>query len=194
MVYDFLITLKKPDYRIVDQVSQLMYIFALLVFGFYYYRYPQSGAGYLYFGAGIILSWMYTIIKKRKTGQAFFRLGLLIGAVGWFIGPQRNMGMAILYAIAGLLEKQVKFPQEIGFSENEISFNTFPRKVLKWNEISNALIKDGLITIDQKNNQLFQKEIEGYVSSDIEKEFNDFCYRCINAINKKDEAANRGLF
>lgn len=193
MVYDFLITLKKTDYRIVDQVSQLMYIFALLVFGFYYYHYPKSGAAYLYFSLGIILIWIYTIIKNRKNGQAFYRLGLLIGAVGWFIGPQRNIWMAILYALAGLLEKQVKFPQEIGFSENEISFNTFPRKVLKWNEINNALIKDGIITIDLKNNKLYQKEIEGYVTADIEKEFNDFCYRCINAVNKKGEAGNLGL-
>ena len=101
--------------------------------------------------------------------------------------------MAILYAIAGLLEKQVKFPQEIGFSENEISFNTFPRKVLKWNELNNTLIKDGLITIDLKNNKLFQKEIEGYVTADIEKEFNDFCHRCLTAVNKKGEAANPDL-
>ena len=188
MVYDFLITLKKPDYGIVDQVSQLMYIFALLVFGFYYYHYPKSGAAYLYFGAVILLAWVFTIIKKRKSGQAFFRLGLLIGAAGWFLGPQRNIWMGILYALAGLLEKQVKFPQEIGFSEDNISFNTFPNKVLRWNEINNALIKDGLITIDQKNNKLFQKEIEGEITADIEKEFNDFCHRCITALNKNNEA------
>lgn len=190
MVYDYLVTLKKPDYRVADQVSQLMYIFALLVFGFYYYNYPKSGAPYLYFGAGIILCWIYALIKKRRNGQAFFRLGLLIGAVGWFIGPQKNIWMGILYTIAGLLEKQVKFPKEIGFSENEISINTFPRKVLKWDEINNALIKDGLITIDMKNNKLLQKEIEGYVTVDIEKEFNDFCKRCINAFNKNDEVLN----
>lgn len=187
MVYDFLITLKKPDYRVVDQVSQFMYLFALVIFGYYYYRYPKSGAAYLYFGAGIILCWIYTILIKRKNGHAFFRLGLLIGAVGWFIGPQRNIWMGILYALAGLMEKQVKFPREIGFSENEISFNTLPRKVLQWNEVNNALIKDNLLTIDQKNNNLFQKEIEGYVTADIEKEFNDFCNRCINAVNKNIE-------
>ncbi len=193
MVYDYLITLKKSDYRFVDQITQLMNLFALLVFGFYYYHYPKSGAAYLYFGIGIVLAWVYTIIKKRKNGQAYFRLGLLIGAVGWFIGPQRNIWMAILYAIAGLLEKQVKFPQEIGFSENEVSFNTFPRRVLKWAEIDNVLIKDGLITIDQKNNKLFQKEIEGYVTADIEKEFNNFCHRCLNTVVKKDEVLNSGL-
>ena len=190
MVYDYLITLKKPDYRVADQISQLMYLFALIVFGFYYYHYPKSGAAYMYFAAGIILCWIYALVKKRIKGQAFFRLGLLIGAVGWFLGPQKNIWMAILFSVAGLLEKQVKFPKEIGFSEKEISFNTFPKKVLLWNEINNALIKDGLITIDLKNNKLFQKEIEGHVSTDIEKEFNDFCKQHINAINNNDEVLN----
>jgi len=193
MVYDFLITLKKPDYGIVDQVSQLMYLFALLVFGLYYYHYPKNNAAYLYFSAGIIIFWIFAIIKKRKTGHAFFRSGLLISAAGWFLVPQRNIWMGILYAVAGMLEKQVKFPQEIGFSEDEITFNGFQKKILKWDEVNNALIKDGLITIDQKNNKLLQKEIEGYVTAAIEKEFNDFCHRCITSVSDNDEAANLPL-
>ena len=179
MIYDYLITLKKSDLGFVDQISQLLYFFALITFGFFYYHFPKSGAVYLYTGAGIILVWIFVSIKKRRKGSAFFRLGLLIAALGWFAGPQKNIWMAILYVVAALLEKQVKFPKEIGFSEKEISFNTFPKKTLQWNEVNNALIKDGLITIDQKNNRLFQKEIEGYVSTDIEKEFNEFCVRCI---------------
>lgn len=190
MVYDYLITLKKPDYRPIDQVSQFMYLFALVLFSYYYYHFPKSGAAYLYFGAGILLAWIYAIVKKRMKGHAFFRFGLLIGAAGWLVGSQTNILMGILYAIAGLLEKQVKFPKEIGFSESEISFNTFPRKVLQWNEINNALIKDGLITIDLKNNNLFQKEIDGHVSADIEKEFNDFCKQHINAFNNNDKVVD----
>lgn len=184
MVYDFLITLKKQNYKVVDQVSQLMYVFVLLVFGTYFYHYPKTGAAYLYFAAAIILTWIFTIIKKNKSGTAFFRFGLFISAAGWFFVPYKNIWLGVLYAIAGLLEKLVKFPQEIGFSENEISLNTFTQKILQWNEVNNVLIKDGLITIDHKNNKLFQKEIEGYVSADIEKEFNDFCFRCINKTDK----------
>lgn len=166
-----------------DQVSQLMYIFSLVTFGFFYYYYPKSGAVYLYIGAGILLSWIYTIIKKRRKGEAFFRLGLFLCALGWLLGPERNVWMAILYAVAGLVEKQIKFPAEIGFSNDEISFNTLPRKVLSWSEIKNVVIKDGLITIDQKNNKLTQKEIEGYVTADIENEFNEFCQKRIEASN-----------
>ncbi len=187
MVYDYLITLKKPDYRFADQVSQLMYIFALLTFGFFYYHHPQTGVVYLFIGAGILLCWAYSLIRKRKKGETLFRLGLFIAALGWVLGPERNVWMAILYAVAGLLEKQVKFPAEIGFTESEISFNSLPRKVLHWDEIKNVLIKDGLITIDQNNNKLFQKEIEGYVTRDIEKEFNEFCKRCIVAAEANAE-------
>jgi len=179
MVYDYLITLKKRNHGMTDQISQLMYIFALVTFGYSYYYHPKTGGVYLFIGAALLLFWAYTLIKKSKKGEAFFRLGLFICALGWVLGPERNVWMAILYVIAGLLEKQVKFPAEIGFAENEISFNSLPRKVLKWSEIKNVIIKDGLITIDQKNNKLYQKEIEGYVTADIENEFNNFARRCI---------------
>ena len=183
MVYDYLITLKKRDYRIADQVSQIMYFFSLITFAYYYYYHPKSGKIYLFIIAGILLSWIYSIIIKRRKGEALFRLGLFVSAVGWIFGPQRNVWMAILYAVAGLIERQVKFPAEIGFSEAEISFNTLPRKMLQWSEIKNVIIKEGIITIDQKNNKLTQQEIEGYVTKNIEKEFNDFANRCIAAAN-----------
>ncbi len=175
MVYNYVITLKKPDYRFADQVALIMLLFALLAFCYFYYIHPKFGFPYLFFAAGILLSAGFTFFKKRQVGLAYFRLALLIAAAGWFYGIERNTWMAILYAVAGLLERQVKFPQEIGFSKSEIIFNTFPKKRLAWNEVSNAIIKDGLITIDQKNNKLFQKEIDSGVSLQVEKEFNEFC-------------------
>lgn len=175
MVYNYVITLKQPDYRLADQVSLLMLLFALLAFSYFFYIHPKFGLPYLFFVIGILVSAGFTIFKKRQAGFAYFRFALLIAAAGWVYGIERNTWMAILYAIAGLLERQVKFPQEIGFSENEITFNTFPKKRLAWNEVSNAVIKDGLITIDHKNNKLFQKEIDSGVSLQVEKEFNEFC-------------------
>ncbi|MDQ6812838.1 MAG: hypothetical protein M3040_03740 [Bacteroidota bacterium] len=186
MVYDYLITLKKQDYKMADQISQLMYVFALVTFGYFYYYHFKTGVVYLIIAAAVLLFWAYTLIKKSKKGEAFFRLGLFVCGLGWVLGPQRNVWMAVLYVVAGLLEKQVKFPAEIGFSENEISFNSLPRKVLHWNDIKNVIIKDGLITIDQHNNKLYQKEIEGYVTADVEKEFNDFAKRQITQLNQHE--------
>ena len=175
MIYDYLITIKKSDNRLADQVSQLMYVFAIAAFGFFIYQSPKTSLPYILVIASIFIKWIFTILAKRKNGQAYFRLGLLFASIGWVIGFQRNVYMAVLYALAGILEKQVKFPQEIGFSDNGIYFNTLPRRTIQWNDVANVVIKDGLITIDQKNNKLLQKEIEGFVTEETETEFNVFC-------------------
>ena len=173
--YDYLILLKKSNDNLADQVSQLLYVFAIAAFGFFIYTYPSNSTNYIFVVAAMVINWSITIFNKRKNGVAYFRMGLLIAAVGWIIGFQRNLFMAVLYALAAILEKQVKFPPEIGFSETEISFNSLPRKTLHWAEVSNVVIKDGLLTIDQKNNNLYQKEIDGDVTPEIEAEFNAFC-------------------
>ncbi len=175
MTYDYLITLKKTGHSFADQVSLLLYVFAIAAFGFFAYQNPRQSLVYIAVIISIVATLILALIKKRKKGEAYFRLGLFIAVVGWLAAPQRNVWMATLYAIAGILEKQVKFPQEIGFTETEISFNSFPGKKLNWSEVSNIIVKDGLITIDKKNNQLYQKEIEGYVTKDVENEFNEFC-------------------
>jgi hypothetical protein len=181
MVYEYVITLKRPNYRLIDQVSQLMYFFALIVFGFSLYQNYQSGSGAVIFigifGVGIIGSWILTVLKKRAAGFGYFRLGLFIAAVG-FLSLQ-NYWMAALYALAGLLERQVKFPQEIGFSTEEVAFNSFPKKKVAWSELNNVVIKDGLITVDYKTNKIDQKEIDQEVAPQIETEFNQFCRQCL---------------
>src|SRR3954451_10551892 len=108
MVYDYLITLKKADYRFVDQVSQILYLFALLIFGYFYYNHPKTGLVYLVIDAAVLIAWVYTVFRRQRKGEAFFRLGLFIAALGWVLGPERNVWMALLYAVAGFLEKQVK--------------------------------------------------------------------------------------
>ncbi len=174
-IYDYLILLKKSNDNLADQVSQLLYVFAIAAFGFFIYTYPSNSTNYIFVIAAMVINWSITIFNKRKNGIAYFRFGLLIAAVGWIVGFQRNIFMAILYALAAILEKQVKFPPEIGFSESEISFNSLPRKTLQWSDVTNVVIKDGLLTIDQKNNKLYQKEIDGDVTAEIEAEFNAFC-------------------
>ncbi len=173
MVFDYLVTLKKSDDRLADQISQLLYTFSLLVFGWFYYRNPVNFF-YPIVCLALLLWWAYALLKKNKDGKVYFRAGLLICAAGWFLGTEPNLWMGVLYVAAALLEKQVKFPKEIGFTPEAITFNSLPRRTLKWSDVSNVLIKDGLITIDQKNNKLYQKEIEGYVTPDVETEFNEF--------------------
>lgn len=175
MVYDYVITLKHRNYATIDAISQLMYVFALGAFTYFTFAFPASKLYFLAVNFLIIINWIFCIIKRQKTGYTLFRLGLFFAVFGWLGSPGSRFILAILYAIAGLLEKQVKFPEEIGFSSTGVVVNTFPKKKFSWADIANVVLKDNLLTVDFKNNKLIQKEINEGVSITTEKEFNEFC-------------------
>ena len=54
------------------------------------------------------------------------------------------------------------------------------QKEVNWDEVSNVILKDGLLTIDFKNNKLFQQLILNSNEDINEKEFNDFCEHQLN--------------
>ena len=58
--------------------------------------------------------------------------------------------------------------------ENIVYPSLFNRKI-NWNEISNAVLKDDLLTLDFKNNKLVQQLVDESSPTINEKEFNDFC-------------------
>ncbi len=65
---------------------------------------------------------------------------------------------------------------------DKIIYPSWPEKTIKWEELNNLVLKDGLLTIDFKNNKLLQQEIindeNDYGIN--EKEFNAFCREMIN--------------
>ena len=180
--YQYIITIKQPDYKTADAVAFLMGVLAVTFFSFVAVKYGSTNvyrnAAILYavIVAFVILWSVYSFVSaKQNRGIAYYRLALLAAAVGWFIQPVSNYWLGGLYVIAALLERQVKFPQEIGVDEDGITFNTLPQKEYEWKEINNLLLKEGILTVDYKNNKLFQQEIESEVSSSLEKEFNRYC-------------------
>ncbi len=175
-IYEFIIELKRPSYRFINWISQLMYLLSVVVFCMILIQKEAIRPVILYISTiGIIIWWIYCIILEKKNLHPFFRIGLLIAAAGWLFIPNSKW-MTIVYLIAAILEKQAKFPQEIAFGKEEIVFNSFPKKRHSWSELNNVIIKDGIITVDFKNNQLIQKEIQSGTTAQDEKEFNEFCH------------------
>jgi hypothetical protein len=62
---------------------------------------------------------------------------------------------------------------DVNFSEKHISYPSFPRKEIPWNELNNVIMKDGILTLDFKTNKVIQAETEDNTVN--EKEFNEFC-------------------
>ena len=69
---------------------------------------------------------------------------------------------------------------------DQIIYPSFPKKILNWNDLNNIILKDGLLTIDFKNNKLAQAEvIKGDKDNALnEQEFNDFCRNHLPSTDK----------
>jgi hypothetical protein len=122
-----------------------------------------------------VLAWniYHSVYRHRKV---YYSRALLIAALVWMKMPYYQW-LSFVFIILALLEYQAKYSIEIGFSDNEIKFNTFFKKKYRWSDFTNIVLKDGLLTLDFTNNKLLQREIEDDDDEDDadEKEFNDYC-------------------
>ena len=190
--YDYLIVLKKTvSYYLIDWVSQLLLLFA--VSSFLYFVYIQFISSNLaaiigstretllvFISLVVIAWWLYCRRKKEHEDVAYYRFAIMFSAWGWYI-QTNHFTIAFLYLIAAVLEKPVKLLPEVALDHEEIAFNSFPKKTYAWNEVSNVVLKDGLLTIDLKSNRLIQKEIDANISESDEQDFNDFCKNHLKA-------------
>lgn len=175
--YDYVVVLKQRDFKLVDNITLMMLFLAIVVL-LESALTPFSDASVFPISVvALIIGWVaFTYVKKRNGKTAYFRIAMLFAAWGLTMTlPMPYTWLAAVYVIAAVAEKQVKFPREIAFDEEEVVFNTFPRSHYHWSEFSNVVLKDGLITIDFKNNKLIQKEIDSQVAPQLEQDFNTFC-------------------
>lgn len=181
-VYDFIIVFKRRNDKLTDSISQLMLLLAICVFIFSVSvsSITWTSALLVLLTIGMIAWWIFTFLKQKKGEMSFFRMALFLGALGWYLQP-KGLFISIIYLVAALLEKQVKFPQEVAFDEDGIVFNSLPKKHYTWKDVLNVVLKDGILTIDFRNNKLIQKEIESFTSVKEEQEFNEFCKSRLNA-------------
>jgi hypothetical protein len=178
--FDFVISLKRPDYRAVDWVSRILLIIFLISF-FYYVLNTGFGNGQYWLAAIPVLivgAWLYSYVRSAKPDfVVYYRLELMIAALGWFFIPlfaySQLLGYA--YAFMAIAERYIKFPDEIGFTKEKVVRNTFPSKTYQWFEIENVVIRDNLFTLDLRNNKLIQKPLDEAISPELEKEFNEYC-------------------
>ena len=116
----------------------------------------------------------YEKVTKRSFMNQFSLLpGFLLLAIAWFLLRFPLMGIASLLicmsAYFAFTEKSILVTEQairprILFGQN-----------IAWNLLNNVVLKDNVLTIDYKNNKLFQQEIDETISRVNEKEFNDFC-------------------
>ena len=83
--------------------------------------------------------------------------------------------VGLILILLAAFETKAKANLEIGFSTQFIMFDNLLKKKYNWGDFNNIILKDNILTLDFKNNRLFQKETIDEESDCDEDEFNEFC-------------------
>lgn len=127
----------------------------------------------LFVNAAIIfLIVCFNLFSKRAT-IATYRLGYFLVAIAWI--KLDYDWLAILFSILFFLGETLTKDTTVFINKTDISFKNLFTKKYSWENLQNVMMKDGLLTIDFKNNKIFQSEIAEKISLTEENEFNDFC-------------------
>ncbi len=179
--YDFILVLKQPpSYQYIDWISRLMLFMGIIAFllegvvRLHAHQPAELYFQYFFIAAAVIGWWIYCYLQSRAGKTPFYRFALMLAAWGWYFYPHGNY-LAIVYLVAAVLEKPVKVQPEYAFDKELIVSNSFPQKKYRWAEVSNVVLKDGILTIDLKNNTIIQKEVNEEVPLQDETDFNGFC-------------------
>jgi hypothetical protein len=185
MRYQYVVILKRESERTTDVLSFLLCLLSSISF-LYSAAAPvlDSGnaGGSSYFLGGIavvLLAGVIFNVVNRRSGRARirYRYLLLLATLGWLAMPVLPY-LAGLFVVLAFLEYQTKRPLEIGFDSDRVVINSMIRRQYDWSDFSNIVLRDGLLTMDFKDNRLLQKEVvdEDEDDDDVEeKEFNDYC-------------------
>ena len=104
-----------------------------------------------------------------------FRNWLFAAGIFW-LGMPYFQWMFIPFVFFALLEAQAKYPLEIGFYADGIVLSSLFKKKWPWASLESVILKDGLLTLDFRNNKLIQKEVLDDDEPEApEDEFNDYC-------------------
>jgi hypothetical protein len=173
-LYTYVIVLRNESSRYVNTVGLLLVVGSALLFSREMMVRNIVIVPYLIgviFIAALLLWNAYVHFKTDR--QIYYSKALLVAGLVWMKMPYFQW-LLIVFALLAILEYQAKLSPEIGFSPGHIVFNRLLKKKYSWQEIDNVILKDGLLTIDFKNNKLFQKEIDSGENEASEQEFNEW--------------------
>lgn len=180
----FQVTLKNEKRKFYDRFAILLFILnsiAICIFlakSNYLFLSQQSFSGLA--GLAVILFMLVMMIFYKKSRLITYSFPVASSCIilfwfymqYWWIG----LGMFCLLALY-IISKRIL---NVIIKNEHIIYPSFPKKTITWDEINNMLLKDGLLTIDLKNNNIIQQYIEDIIPNTNEKEFNEFCRKQLN--------------
>ena len=120
-----------------------------------------------------VLAFFFIHYFQRKNEKLIYSTAFFIFCLAWDVAGYWWIGVAnLLFMFLSILSLRKLI---VLITEETVTYPSLFNKKIKWDELSNVILKDGLLTIDFKNNKLVQQLVDESNYSTDEKEFNDFC-------------------
>lgn len=167
----FVITLKNDRLKNYIRLGYILTGINLLPFVLFLFFKDAWVAGL----TGLLSTVIYFVIRislvKKLKGKYYLDENIFfILAAAWLL--QSNL-MAVLILLSGILFKISLQPLRFVFTKDFIQKDFFPMKKIEWDFMQTVVLKDGILTLDFKENRLLQAPVEETNAEDV-MQFNDF--------------------
>jgi hypothetical protein len=136
---------------------------------------PQKIIAIITIAVYFILTAAFFLLKNKLKLSAYQLVVFTLVIVFWLL---QNAWLPAIICIAAIFfaYKIVHTKSTAVFSTQNITLTKLLfKKVHDWSVVENVVLKDNLLSVDFKNNQLLQVEITSENPAIDEKEFNQFC-------------------
>ncbi len=181
-IFDYVVVLKNQHKEAIEKNGWLLSALAVLPYAVAVYTEPQKWILIvLLMVLGVLL--ISNIIDKKRNKKIRFAPLLVISGMGLLFFSSIGL-VGLLYVFAGAVEKYFSKNKEIGFSQAEINITGLVPKKTNWSALNNVVIRDGLLTMDYKNNTVFQAYTDDGYNEDYDVEDDEFNTYCAEQLKK----------
>lgn len=171
----FLITLKNEKLSLYNRLSWFIIIILTLIYS--YLSFFTGDDSRLGRKIALIISLAVVMMLKISFEKTRYRFGVSVFfylLIFGFTGNEYYLmaGIAFFFQMLHLIATREKV---VTVAKEKIRYPAFPARSIQWNNLNNVLLKDGLLTIDHKNDKIIQQLIDEEKTKINEIEFNEFC-------------------
>jgi hypothetical protein len=181
-IFDYVVVLKNHHKEAIEKTGWLLSAFAVLPYAVAVYTEPKKWIliVLLFVLGGLLIS---SIIDKKRNKKIRFAPLLVISGMGLLFFSSIGL-VGLFYLLAGAVEKYFSKNKEIGFSGTEINITGLVPQKTTWSALNNVVIRDGMLTMDYKNNTVFQAFTDEGYNEDYDVEDDEFNAYCAEQLRK----------
>jgi hypothetical protein len=181
-IYSYIVIIRQKNRKTIELLGLISCLLFLMVLIHTLIQISTFLIIYILISIATVGLFANNILQYRKGNKLNMTPVFIIAAITLLFIPNIKW-LFIFFVLMAILEKYAFKKEEIGFNRDEIYFNRFFPKTIKWESLNNVVLKDGILTLDFMSNKVLQFETDELDDEDeeevTEEEFNAFCQLCL---------------